>query len=202
MSELKIQTDEQVRLSEQTRMDRLLQFLHDNQVKPDRVAYNWLCCSDFFRAPASTRWHSAYPGGLFDHSLKVAQYLMELTQHNNLVWEQPDSPIVIGILHDATKIGLYEWRSWENKYKTNPFYKAEGVHGHDSIHKISLLHDRGLCSPLTQEEILCIRYHMGAYETTDWEGFDKAIKRCPNVLWTHMADMLASKLGEEWKNDS
>lgn len=47
---------------------------------------------------------------------------------------------------------------------------------------------------LTEEEVLCIRYHMGAYETKDWAGFDLAIKKYPNVLYTHTADMLASKL--------
>ena len=47
---------------------------------------------------------------------------------------------------------------------------------------------------LTEEEILCIRYHMGAYETKDWDFFDKAIRKYPNVLWTHTADMYASKV--------
>lgn len=47
------------------------------------------------------------------------------------------------------------------------------------------------------EERLCIRYHMGAYETSDWDEYDQAIRKFPNVLWTHTADMLASKLMEE-----
>ena len=45
---------------------------------------------------------------------------------------------------------------------------------------------------LTNEEKLCIRYHMGAYEVDDWAKFDKAISRYPNVLFTHTADMIAS----------
>jgi len=47
---------------------------------------------------------------------------------------------------------------------------------------------------LTEEEILCIRYHMGAYNCDDWEGYDKAIRKYPNVLFTHTADMYASKV--------
>ena len=47
---------------------------------------------------------------------------------------------------------------------------------------------------LTEEEIMCIRYHMGAYEKDDWVQFDLAIKKYPNVLFTHTADMYASKL--------
>ena len=49
---------------------------------------------------------------------------------------------------------------------------------------------------LTEEEMLCIRYHMGAYETDEWDEWDRAIHKYPNVLWTHMADMLASKVDD------
>ena len=47
---------------------------------------------------------------------------------------------------------------------------------------------------LTEEEIFCIRFHMGAYETDEWDAFDKAIRKYESVLWTHNADMYASKV--------
>ena len=49
---------------------------------------------------------------------------------------------------------------------------------------------------LTDEEIACIRWHMGAYEkdTTMWNYYGKAIEKYPNVLYTHTADMIASKI--------
>jgi hypothetical protein len=47
---------------------------------------------------------------------------------------------------------------------------------------------------LTEEEILCIRYHMGAYEKDAWDYFDRAIRKYETVLWTHTADMVASKV--------
>ena len=47
---------------------------------------------------------------------------------------------------------------------------------------------------LTEEEILCIRYHMGAYETDDWDKLGKSIEKYPNVLYTHTADMIASRI--------
>lgn len=47
---------------------------------------------------------------------------------------------------------------------------------------------------LTIEEIYCIRYHMGAYETDNWKQYDLAIRQFENVLWTHTADMYASKV--------
>lgn len=46
---------------------------------------------------------------------------------------------------------------------------------------------------LTPEEVACIRYHMGAYEKDEWDNLDVAIRRFNNVLWTHTADMVASK---------
>lgn len=49
---------------------------------------------------------------------------------------------------------------------------------------------------LTKEEVACIRWHMGAYETDTklWDYYGKAIKKYPNVLYTHTADMIASKI--------
>lgn len=45
-----------------------------------------------------------------------------------------------------------------------------------------------------EEEMLCIRFHMGAYVTGDWDAFDRAIRKYQSVLFTHTADMYASKV--------
>ena len=46
---------------------------------------------------------------------------------------------------------------------------------------------------LTEEEILCIRYHMGAFtEKEEWNDYTRAVNKYATVLWTHTADMLAS----------
>ena len=43
------------------------------------------------------------------------------------------------------------------------------------------------------EEIMCIRYHMGAFtDKSEWNDYTRAVSQYPNVLWTHQADMLAS----------
>ena len=48
---------------------------------------------------------------------------------------------------------------------------------------------------LTEEELLCIRFHMGAYEGQDqWDNYDKAIRKYETVLFTHTADMYTSKV--------
>ena len=48
---------------------------------------------------------------------------------------------------------------------------------------------------LTEEEVMCIRYHMGAFtEKEEWNDYTRAIHKYKNVLWTHHADMIASHI--------
>lgn len=147
--------------------------------------------SGFLFEPASTKYHGNYAGGLFDHSVNVARVLRFLTDKSVCeAWNRSNSPELIGLLHDFTKVGKYVWDPISSMYTYNKDRLDFEGHGSDSVIKLQQ------CISMTQEEILCIRYHMGAYEKDDWEGFDKAIRMYPNVLWTHTADMYASKLME------
>lgn len=150
----------------------------------------------FFTAPASTRFHGAYEGGLFDHSLEVARQLVDLTEKLGLKWERPESPYIVGMFHDLCKCDNYvEINSYDEiapisqKYKYNPDIIIPG-HGEKSV----IMLQKYLS--LTDEEIACIRWHMGAYETDPkmWEYYGRAIEKYPNVLHTHVADMIASKI--------
>jgi hypothetical protein len=48
---------------------------------------------------------------------------------------------------------------------------------------------------LTPEEVMCIRWHMGAFdEKENWQYYSRAVNKYPNVLWTHTADMIASQI--------
>lgn len=144
----------------------------------------------FFTCPASTKYHGNYEGGLFDHCVNVAQVL-DYMNYMNITepFGAPDSPVVIGILHDITKLGKYK-RTQEGTYEYNNsnLFGNFGGHGADSLIKAALL------MQLTDEEAYCIRYHMGAYEKEAWDLFEEAMNLYPNVLWTHTADMVASKL--------
>ena len=47
------------------------------------------------------------------------------------------------------------------------------------------------------EEILCIRYHMGAFvDQKEWNDYTRAVHMCPNILWTHTANMIAAHILE------
>lgn len=158
--------------------------------------------TDYFYGPSSTKWHAAYPGGGFDHALGVTQCLVELTDRLGLQWQRQVSPFIVGLFHDVTKVGAYLMKQEMNPltkeietwYEWNPeHHMLSGIHGEDSLLKVQ----RDLFE-LTEEEQLCIRWHMGAYEGEDsWSGYDEAIRKFPNVLWTHTADMYASKVLEE-----
>lgn len=146
--------------------------------------------TDFYYSPASTKYHGAYVGGLFDHSMNVACVLKHLTSIGVCSkWELQRSPGIVGLLHDFTKIGKYN-REEDGTFKYNTKALSYGGHGSDSLIKILQV------LALTPEEAMCIRYHMGAYEKEGWDDFDQAIRAYPNALWTHTADMYASKVLE------
>ena len=146
---------------------------------------------DFFRKPAAIKYHGNYTGGLFDHSLAVAETLVKMTNEFGIKCQNPRSPYIVGLFHDLCKTEDYintnedklAPATWQ--YNNDKLLKG---HGDKSIMMLSQL------ITLTEEEVLCIRYHMGAYETEEWNEYDKAIKKYETVLWTHTADMYASKV--------
>lgn len=147
--------------------------------------HDWLVFdNDFLTASASTKYHGACEGGLYMHSVAVADTLVDFTKKLGLQWQKERSPYIVGMFHDLCKIDQYT--QTENGYEHDEDVLLKG-HGEKSIMLLSQF------MTLTEEEIMCIRYHMGAYETENWKQFDLAIKKYPNVLFTHTADMYASK---------
>lgn len=153
------------------------------------IDVNELSALGFFKAPASTKYHGAYSGGLFDHSLEVAKALVNLTDKLGLKWENDSSPYIVGMFHDFCKIDNYITDFESKKYIYNPEIIIPG-HGDKSVIMLQKY------MTLTDEEIACIRWHMGAYETDTkmWDYYGRAIEKYPNVLYTHTADMIASKI--------
>lgn len=157
-----------------------------------RIGYipsNDLKALGFFDAPASTKYHGAYEGGLFDHSLEVTKALVDLTDKLGLTWSRPESPYIVGMYHDLCKCDSYYYDIESDSYEYNEYQILDG-HGSKSI----IIAQKYIS--LTDEEIACIRWHMGAYETDTklWNYYGRAIEEYPNVLYTHTADMIASKI--------
>ena len=174
----------------------------------DRGLLQYLEAAGFYEAPASKGHHGAYKGALFDHSLQVAYELINLTDKLELKWERKESPAIVGMLHDLCKIDAYILVNDEEIVETQTLggekNKVPIVTGqHYEWNRQQLLDGHGEKScilalryiDLTDEELMCIRYHMGAFEgEKKWEKYSAAVAKYPNVLDTHTADMIASQI--------
>lgn len=141
----------------------------------------------FFTAPAAASHHGSYEGGLFDHSFAVTCQLVDYTQSLGLHWERKESPYIVGMLHDYCKTKLY------TKQEDGTFTHTGNVilpgHGSASVALVQQF------LQLTFEELMCIRWHMGAFEGEKyWKGYSAACCAYENVLYTHTADMWASQV--------
>lgn len=158
----------------------------------------------YFDAPAGMKHHGAYEGGLFDHSLQVSYGLIELTEKLGLKWERHEGPLVVGLLHDLCKVKQYisinvpadeaEMELGPDMFtgKEYEWNKKQNLPGHGEASIFRLMEYAG--PQLKADELYCIRYHMEAYQQNEWGQLDMAIKQYPNIIYTHLADMIASKL--------
>lgn len=159
--------------------------------------------SDFFSAPASTRFHGSYEGGLCEHSLNVYDCLKsylasEFVKEN---FPQPfseESIAIASLLHDLCKVNVYR-TSWRNKkndetgqWEKVPFYEFNDMlpygHGEKSVYIIS-----GFMR-LTRDEAMAIRWHMGFSGEENKNTIGSALEMYPLALATHVADMEATYL--------
>ena len=181
----------------------------------------WLETTDFFTAPASTRFHLAREDGLAEHSLHVYQRLAELCMRESGVQIDPESVAICGLLHDVCKVNVYQQEPknrktydpekvaaaepWQVKHdalgdfiwETVMGYKFEDDlpygHGEKSVYIISAF------MKLTREETMAIRWHMG-FSDNDFKGggysVGNAFEKYPLALLTHIADLQATYLDE------
>jgi len=174
-----IMKEEFIKLLKETNregMDKLIEFLES---------------SDFFEAPASTKYHGAWKGGLAEHSLKVYEILKSKSGDS-------DSVKIIALLHDICKTNFYkvDYRNAKNAlgvWEKVPYYAVEDNipygHGEKSVMMISEF------IKLTPEERYAIRWHMGFTEPKELYGtIGLAYKKYPLALLTHEADLEASYL--------
>lgn len=164
----------------------------------------WLERSDFFSAPASTRFHGAFEGGLVEHSLNVFDRLTELVEGvHGVKWPDPESIAIVALLHDLCKVNFYktEYRNKKNHHgvwEQVPFYTVDDTlpmgHGEKSLYIVS-----GFMK-LSREEAMAIRWHMG-FSDSSFKGGDhtvgNAFEQYPLAMLLHMADMAATYLDEK-----
>lgn len=156
--------------------------------------------SDFFTAPASTRYHSSYEGGLLQHSLNVYEclcdYLARDTVKNTYGLNPSKETIaIVSLLHDLCKVNFYKtsMRNVKNEkgvWEKVPYYEIDDKlpygHGEKSVYVIS-----GYMK-LTREEAFAIRFHMGFSVTDDIRNVGKAFEMFPLGFALNVADMEAT----------
>lgn len=151
----------------------------------------WLSETDFFTAPASTKFHGDFPGGLAAHSIYVYRELMKIINAHNYQYENLNlaykQAAIVALLHDVCKIGCYHATNRDDGAKYTYSDPLPLGHGEKSV---MLLLQHGF--KLTEVEMLAIRWHMGAYRDRDARELDAA-QRIPLVLHLHLADMMASR---------
>lgn len=175
----------------------------------------WLEKSDFFTAPASTRFHLCREGGLVEHSVHVYDRFLSLIQNEptlKMLSAQYDAnafetAAICGLLHDVCKANFYavEYRNRKNEqgqWEKYPYYTVKDQlpygHGEKSVYII------GGFMRLSREEAFAIRWHMGGFDDAVKGGsfaLNAAFEQFPLALLLHIADMQATYLDEKEENE-
>lgn len=160
----------------------------------------WLEKTDFFTAPASTRYHSCHEGGLCEHSINVYKRLINAyeAEHEVVPVGYKETLTICGLLHDVCKANFYKatTRNVKNeqtgRWEKQPYYTVEEKfpfgHGEKSVFLIERF------MKLTIEEAVAIRFHMGDFSDM---STSKAYNLCSLALMLHIADLEATYLDEK-----
>lgn len=175
--------------------DKLLHFLEEK--------------SDFFTAPASTKFHGSYQGGLVEHSLQVYDCLVDYLERCRVkdVYElsySEETIAIVSLLHDLCKCDVYKTQMRNKKidgqWQQVPTYVFDDMlpygHGEKSVYMIS-----GYMR-LTREEAFAIRYHMGFSSSEPASQVGKAFELFPLAFALSTADMEATYFLEQIKKNS
>lgn len=158
----------------------------------------WLDNSDFKVAPASTRYHSNYEGGLLKHSLNVYEECMRQQDLIKLFNVPKESIIITSLLHDICKVNYYKMEMRNVKkngaWVQEPYYTVEDMfpmgHGEKSI----IIAQQYI--QLTEVEIAMIRNHMGGFVDTSYFSSSNLFNKYPESIILHIADMKATYILE------
>lgn len=163
----------------------------------------WLEKSDFYNAPASTRFHGNYAGGLCEHSINVFEQLVKLYEIYGDGSISHESLAVASLFHDVCKINYYK-QGTRNVKDENGMWVAKAIWEVDE--KVPLGHGEKSCIilqwyiKLTMDELLAIRWHMSGFDAAvkggDY-GLSKAQDMSKLVTLLSVADIISSNLLEE-----
>ena len=144
--------------------------------------------TDFFTAPASTRFHGDHAGGLLEHSMKVYEILVQKVKNASIKLDVSEDTLkIVALLHDICKVNFYkiDYRNAKNAlgvWEKVPYYTVEDTipygHGEKSVMMITKY---------------AIRWHMGFTEPKEQYGtIGLAYTKYPLALLVFEADLEAT----------
>lgn len=163
---------------------------------------DWVESTDFYIAPASTRFHYSIKEGLVRHSLNVYDILSTQKYVDN-VMESEESVAIVALFHDICKSGFYKesTRNVKNEktgeWSRVPFYQVDDLYPYGHGEKSVFLIERHL--RLNTNEAIAIRWHMGGFDDAAKNGgytVSAAYEKYPLATKLHLADLEATYLLE------
>lgn len=162
----------------------------------------WISGTDFFTAPASTKFHCACEGGLVMHSLNVYKVLVD--RYFDDKTDSLESFTICALLHDLCKAQFYKISTKNVKneitgiWEKQPFYQVEDAFPYGHGEKSVFLIERFM--RLKTSEAMAIRWHMGGFDESAKSGgfaMSLAFDKFPLAVKMHIADLEATYLKEK-----
>lgn len=182
--------------------------------------------SDFYTAPASTKFHNCHEGGLLEHSLNVFDCLYNKVKSTDVFkkalsdsakefWDTDEfekTIVIVALLHDLCKMFMYEvemknkkiYSDHGSKKDSQGRFDWESVPGYTVNDRVPYGHGEKSVMmieqfiALTKEERFAIRWHMGFTEPKEnWNTLNAAIRMYPLILAVHEADLEATYMLEK-----
>lgn len=188
-------------INNKTDIQRFEEIVKDN-IKRSGIdeLMNYLRSTDFYSAPASTKYHNSEFGGLLNHSLNVYDVLSRSAIVKNAGYSN-ETVAIVSLFHDICKANttIVSTRNVKNeqtgKWEKVPYYAIDNKypfgHGEKSVYILMKY------IKLTDEEALAINWHMGGFDDRA-NGYDlsNAFTMSKLALELHIADMRASYILE------
>ena len=162
----------------------------------------WLQTTDFFVAPASTKFHCACLGGLVQHSVSVYRVMRE--KHFDPEQDSEESFAVCALLPDICKAQFYKkgYRNFKNEetgqWEKRLFYSIEDSYPFGHGEKSVFLIERFM--RLKASEAIAVRWHMGGFDEAARGGsfaVSQAYEKYPLAVKLHLADLESTYLREK-----
>lgn len=175
--------------------------VYQSQIKRQgsKELLEWLLKTDFFTAPASSKYHCACPNGLIMHSLSVYNVMME--KHFDADKDNPESFAICALLHDLCKAQFYKVSSRNvkneetGKWEKAPYYAIDDVFPYGHGEKSVFLIERFM--RLKIDEAMAIRWHMGGFSENGSYTISQAYEKYPIAVKLHLSDLESTYLREK-----